>query len=69
MDGQDLESIEADLKRFDILRTLVNKAVLGLLDYSGKYVDYGDREPGKAHKVTPFVRTPPKPHQYGDEVA
>jgi hypothetical protein len=60
MVGEDIASVEADLRRFDILRTLIHKAVLGLLDYDGMYVDYGDRQAGTNYTVKHFVRQPKK---------
>jgi hypothetical protein len=68
MKGDDLGSIEADLNRFDILRTLIHKAVLALLAYEGQYLDYGDRAAGRAYSIRPFVRKPPPPPAPDDDL-
>jgi hypothetical protein len=49
--GHDLAAIAAELHRFDILRTLIHKAVLRLLDYTGPYMDYGDHPEGTAYTI------------------
>jgi hypothetical protein len=43
LDPRTLDNIGAEVLRFDILRTLINKAVLARLGYPGLYVDYGER--------------------------
>jgi hypothetical protein len=45
--GISTEDVAAEMKRFDVLRTLINKAMLRLLDYAGPYMDYGDHPPDK----------------------
>lgn len=48
---EDLAAIAAELFRFDVLRTLIHKAVLRLLGYTGAYMDYGDHPSGKAYSI------------------
>jgi hypothetical protein len=43
LDGSDPICLHDELRRFDVLRTLIHRAVLSLLDYDGPYVDYGAR--------------------------
>ncbi len=42
-DGNDTLQCDQELQRFDILRTLIGRAILHLLSYDGPYVDYGAR--------------------------
>ena len=49
--GVHLAAVAEELHRFDILRTLVLKAVLRLIDYTGPYMDYGDKPAGRAYSV------------------
>jgi hypothetical protein len=49
--GTTLADVTAESKRFDTLRTLINKAMLRLLDYTGPYMDYGDRPPDKGFAI------------------
>ncbi len=58
MTGTGLKDIESEMKRFDIIRTLVYKAVLRLLNYDGPYMDYGDVDAGKAFSIRVLVRRP-----------
>jgi hypothetical protein len=58
--GLDLAAIAEELKRFNILQTLIHKAVLRLIDYSGPYMDYGDYPEGKAYSVKELSSPPPK---------
>ena len=50
-DREDLVAIAEELRRFNVLRTLIHKAILRLLDYTGPYMDYGDHPEGKAYTV------------------
>ncbi len=49
--GLEPAAVNEELARFDILRTLIHKAILRLIDYSGPYMDYGDKPNGKAYSV------------------
>ena len=37
----ELDSLKSEIQRVDVLRTLVAKAVLKLIEYEGPYCDYG----------------------------
>ncbi|MBL8792395.1 MAG: hypothetical protein JNM56_00675 [Planctomycetia bacterium] len=54
-----LVDVAAESKRFDTLRTLINKALLRLLEYSGPYMDYGDRPPDKGFSIKTMAPVPP----------
>jgi hypothetical protein len=41
----DSSAVDLELQRFDALRTMINRAILSLLGYSGPYVDYAERPP------------------------
>lgn len=42
-DFKQIEDTARELLRFDTMRTLINRAVLSVLEYSGPYVDYSQR--------------------------
>jgi hypothetical protein len=42
-DTADTAAVDAELRRFDVLRTLLHRAILSILNYDGPYVDYGAR--------------------------
>jgi hypothetical protein len=42
-DSKDTSQCDEELRRFDILRTLIGRAMLHLLAYAGPYVDYAAR--------------------------
>ena len=42
-DANDTQAIDDEVRRFDLLRTLLYRAVLSILNYDGPYVDYGAR--------------------------
>lgn len=44
MQTTSLEAVATEIKRFDTLRTLINKAMLRLMQYDGPYIDYGIAE-------------------------
>lgn len=46
-----LTAVAEETRRFDILRTLINKAMLRLLDYDGPYMDCGAPEPSKGFSI------------------
>ena len=56
-DAENLQSIDEELRRFNVMRTLIHKAILRLLDYNGPYMDYGDHPDGKAYTIK--ILTPP----------
>jgi hypothetical protein len=56
-DGKDIRNCDEELRRYDILRTLIGRAILHLLCYDGPYVDYGDR-PGTGNFPIRYC-TPP----------
>ena len=58
--GLDLAAINEELIRFNILRTLVHKAVLRLIGYEGPYMDYGDNPIDMAYSVKDMT-TPAAP--------
>ena len=39
------DGLNQEIRRFDILRMVIYKAVLSLLDYDGPYIDYAERPP------------------------
>ncbi len=57
-DRENLQAITEELRRFDVLRTLIHKAVLRLLDYKGPYMDYGDHLDGKAYTIRELTPLP-----------
>ncbi len=56
--GTSLADVAAEMKRFDILRTLISKAMLRLLDYTGPYMDYGDRPTNKGFSIKTMEARP-----------
>jgi hypothetical protein len=51
LDEGNTEALNAEMQRFDVLRTLIHRAVRALLSYAGPYVDYGAREPGQSYPI------------------
>ena len=41
--GSDTQQCDEETQRYDILRTLIGRALLHMLGYEGPYVDYGAR--------------------------
>lgn len=39
----DLQQVEAEVLRFDTIRTLLHRGVLAILEYDGPYIDYSER--------------------------
>ncbi|MBY0514730.1 MAG: hypothetical protein K2P78_12550 [Gemmataceae bacterium] len=58
LEGTSLTEVAAEIKRFDLLRTLINKAMLRLLDYTGPFMDYGDRPADKGFAVKTMEALP-----------
>lgn len=61
MKGISVEEVAAETRQFDILRTLINKATLRLLDYDGPYMDYGNPGTGKPFSVQTLEPRGPSP--------
>ncbi len=56
LNGYDLRSVSEDNLRFDILRTLIHKGMLSLLDYEGVYLDYSHRDEFTMYSIRTFSR-------------
>lgn len=57
--GLDLVAVADELQRFDVLRTLIYKAALRLIDYTGPYMDYGVKTPGMGYSIQ-YLAAPAK---------
>ena len=53
-----LAAVAKETRRFDVLRTLINKAMLRLLDYDGPYMDCGAPEPPKSFSIKVLEKRP-----------
>ena len=51
MKESSLAAVSKETRRFDVLRTLINKALLRLLDYDGPYMDCGAPAPLKGFSI------------------
>jgi hypothetical protein len=58
-----LAAVAEETKRFDVLRTLINKAMLRLLNYDGPYMDCGDPTPPKGFSVKTLESSPVARHR------
>ena len=55
-----VSEIDDDVLRFDTLRMLITKAVLALLDYRGRYMNYASRSPQNEYEVDVLARYRPQ---------
>jgi hypothetical protein len=64
-----LAAVAEETGRSDVLRTLINKAMLRLLDYDGPYMDCGDPAPPKGFSIKVLDKRPaaPSPTAGGDK--
>ena len=46
LNGSDTPAVDSELRRFDILRMLIHKAILALFKYKGPFTDYAQRSSG-----------------------